>query len=199
MIKNASALLVVIAVASGAFGQCVTSCGSERWDIKTGCDSGAAAIDLGHAIDTTIADLRGLQPPADIRHFQGRLAGVEDQRFVLDATLTMFKPEADKDYHLVIRDHGKTMIAEIPRPSCVTNSSPFHDAIHATRDCFEAHFGHVKSKKNMQLHVRVTGIGFFDLPHATPQTGHAPNNIEIHPVLGMTFMDDGTKCGEAAQ
>jgi hypothetical protein len=155
-----------------------------------------ADIHLGHAIDTTIADLRGLQPPADIRHFQGRLAGVEDQRFVLDATLTMFKPEADKDYHLVIRDHGKTMIAEIPRPSCVTSSSPFHDTIQATRDCFE---NHAKSKKNLQLRVRVTGIGFFDLPHSTPQTGHAPNNIEIHPVLGITFLSDGTKCGAATQ
>ena len=29
----------------------------------------------------------------------------------------------------------------------------------------------------------VTGVGFFDLKHGTPQVGVAPNNIELHPLL----------------
>jgi hypothetical protein len=32
----------------------------------------------------------------------------------------------------------------------------------------------------------VTGVGFFDVKHATPQTGVAPNNIELHPVLRLS-------------
>jgi hypothetical protein len=32
----------------------------------------------------------------------------------------------------------------------------------------------------------VTGVGFFDVKHSTPQTGVAPNNIELHPVLRVS-------------
>jgi hypothetical protein len=31
----------------------------------------------------------------------------------------------------------------------------------------------------------ITGVGFFDIRHATPQRGVAPNNIELHPVLAF--------------
>ena len=35
--------------------------------------------------------------------------------------------------------------------------------------------------------VEITGIGFFDRPHE--QVGRAPNNIEIHPILSIRFLD----------
>jgi hypothetical protein len=35
----------------------------------------------------------------------------------------------------------------------------------------------------------VTGVGFFDVKHGTPQTGVAPNNIELHPVLKLSGID----------
>ena len=38
--------------------------------------------------------------------------------------------------------------------------------------------------------VEVTGIGFFDRPHN--QTGRAPNNIEIHPILSIQFLSQPT-------
>ena len=34
--------------------------------------------------------------------------------------------------------------------------------------------------------VVVTGVGFFDRPHN--QIGHAPNNLELHPVLSIAFV-----------
>jgi hypothetical protein len=55
--------------------------------------------------------------------------------------------------------------------------------------------GNVNGKKNLGERVRVTGIGFFDFIHG--QAGVAPNGIELHPVLGITFLGDGTKCGAA--
>lgn len=87
----------------------------------------------------------------------------------------------------------------IPNPSCVANASPFHDTIHDLRDCFEQHFNHVKSKKNINARVHVTGVGFFDFIHG--QTGVAPNGIELHPLLGITFVDeaDQPECGMSAQ
>ena len=30
------------------------------------------------------------------------------------------------------------------------------------------------------------GIGFFDVDHGTEQDGKAPNNLELHPVIGMS-------------
>jgi hypothetical protein len=196
--KNAIVLTIILRAAV-AMSQCVTTCGTERWNIKTGCDAGAGAINLdpGHALDTTVVQMRGLTQPANIHHLHGRAAGVEDQLFVLEATLTLFKLETDKDYHLVLRDQGKTMIAEIPRPNCLAPSSPFYAAISQLRPCFASHFGNVKGKKNLHERARVTGIGFFDFIHG--QTGVSPNGIEIHPVLGITFLSDGTKCGEAAR
>jgi len=38
--------------------------------------------------------------------------------------------------------------------------------------------------------VEITGIGFFDRPHG--QTGRAPNNIEIHPILSIQFLGQPT-------
>jgi hypothetical protein len=32
--------------------------------------------------------------------------------------------------------------------------------------------------------IEVVGVGFFDFDHS--QTGRAPNNIELHPVLSLT-------------
>src|ERR1700694_106511 len=143
--------LLFLFTAVTAFAQCVTTCGSERWNIKTGCDAAAADIDLdpGHALDTSIADLRDLDPPSDIRHFEGRAPGVEDQLFVIEGTLTMFKSESDNDLHLVLTDGSKSMIAEIPKPTCVTSSSPFHDAVHDVHECFSNYFNGKKSKKGV--------------------------------------------------
>jgi hypothetical protein len=33
--------------------------------------------------------------------------------------------------------------------------------------------------------ITITGVGFFDFPHT--QTGAAPNQIELHPVLKVVF------------
>ena len=101
-------------------------------------------------------------------------------------TLTQYKVETDMDYHLVLRDDaGKTMIAEIPIPSCVGTSSPFHDYIVNARAQFDARFTVTASWHYTNTPVIITGVGFFDVPHG--QTGAAPTNIELHPVLDVQF------------
>jgi hypothetical protein len=51
----ASKRLASLVIASPVFPQCVSSCASERWDIKTRCDTDAGAInfDPGYSLDTT--------------------------------------------------------------------------------------------------------------------------------------------------
>ena len=49
----------------------------------------------------------------------------------------------------------------------------------------DAHFDVTSSFKPTNRRVVVRGIGFFDRLHG--QTGMAPNGLELHPVVGITF------------
>jgi hypothetical protein len=53
-----------------------------------------------------------------------------------------------------------------------------------SRYTVETHF------KYTHVHILITGVGFFDLQHG--QSGVAPNAIELHPVLNVTFGVKGT-------
>ncbi|HKO01921.1 MAG TPA: hypothetical protein VJ032_09530, partial [Thermoanaerobaculia bacterium] len=94
--------------------------------------------------------------------------------------------EGDSDYHLVVRDSsGRTIIVEIPSPNCVGSGSPFGSGIANARRQFDAKFIATTTFKSTTTAVTLRGIGFFDFLHG--QTGAAPNGIEIHPVLNITF------------
>jgi hypothetical protein len=77
------------------------------------------------------------------------------------------------------------MIIESPNPECASKSA-FLDQIKAVRSALDAKFpslGHGRIEPNIP--ITVTGIGFFDKKHG--QEGRAPNAIELHPVLSVTF------------
>jgi hypothetical protein len=151
--------------------------------VKTATDPGAASIgNVVHA--TTIAALTALRAPS-VLPARSRIAPTETTIFSVQATLIGFKLEADSDYHLVLRTGDKTMIAEIPDPPCA-KGSPLLGGIETARAQFDArfrpsavHFTYVA------VPVTVTGVGFFDFNHG--QDGVAPNAIELHPVLSVTF------------
>ena len=164
-------------------------CGKERWSVKTGTDPGAASVDLMHPQTARIADLISISPPSTLPA-NSRFAPTENTVFMVDATLTDFKVESgstgDSDYHLVLQDDlGNTMVAEIPSPGCVGGSSPFAGQIASVRAKFDAQFTATSSFHTVNVPVRVTGVGFFDFFHN--QHGAAPNIIELHPVLDITF------------
>jgi hypothetical protein len=108
----------------------------------------------------------------------------------VNAILKEFKIETgstgDSDYHLVLTDdQGKTMIAEIPSPSCVGSGSLFAAKIANARAEFDSQFTVSSSFQTVNIPVQITGVGFFDFFHN--QTGVAPNVIELHPVLDIAF------------
>lgn len=159
-------------------------CGTERWPVKVGADAEARSV-VATPKPTTIAKLIAFPAPANVKSLEARAGDVELTTFEVEATITLFKTEADGDYHIVISDdQGDAMIAEIPRCSCVPGSSPFHEATCAARAAFEKHFNKVKSGRP-ESRVVISGVGFFDFIHG--QTGHAPNGIELHPVLSIEF------------
>jgi hypothetical protein len=89
--------------------------------------------------------------------------------------------ENDNDLHLVIEDGaGNHMIAEIPDATCPD----------AKKSDWAGNFGEVRATMlkyaNNYRHYlfTVTGVLFVDKRHG--QTGVAPNNVELHPIIKLT-------------
>ena len=160
-----------------------TSCGVERWAVKTGTDSEAQGIKLSPAKPVSIATLRSYAKPSS--YPATRIGTVEKTAYQVDATLTKYKSESDGDLHLVLADAaGKTLIVEIPDPACM-GSSPWKARVTAVRKAFSSRYTATSSFKTTSKHVVVSGVGFFDKIHG--QTGVAPNGIELHAVTGISF------------
>ena len=172
----------VFAVAVGAAW---AQCGVERWSVKTGTDADVAQVNTSVSTTTTIANMRALTAPGTLPA-NNRVTPTETTVFVINATLTEYKLESDSDYHIVIQDaSGNTMITEIPSPSCVGTGSPFATMISAARSKFDAQLHATTSFQTASIPVQIKGVGFFDFLHG--QTGVAPNGVELHPVLDITF------------
>lgn len=161
-----------------------STCGVERWAVKTGTDTTANLVNLTPR-DTTIASLRALAKPSSLPSTTRVLNSAETQTWRVSATLTLFKLEADSDFHLVLANSsGATMITELPSPSCDAGSLWSTQIAHS-RNAFTAKFTATGTFKQANVPVVVTGVGLFDFAHG--QTGAAPNQIELHPVLDICF------------
>jgi hypothetical protein len=159
------------------------SCGTERWNIKTGTDSQAPSVSLVPQ-PTTIATLVGV--PAN-GGGSSRSSPYETTLWELkDVTMTLIKLETDSDYHIVVSDGTHTMIVEVPYPVTCDQGSTWSCFIQNARSTVDAKFPNVTSSPQYPGQtVTVRGVGFFDSNHG--QTGVAPNAIELHPVLQICF------------
>jgi hypothetical protein len=166
-------------------GSIFAQCGVERWPVKTGADADVWMVNLTSTNATTINSLRGLSAPNELPD-NSRVQPTETTVFVLNATLTKFVRAYDSDYHMVLTDElGRTMIAEIPAPSCVGPGSPLAAGIAHARAQFDAMFSATTTFQTVNVPVQVTGVGFFD--HQEGQEGIAPNGIELHPIVDIVF------------
>ena len=177
-------------------------CGTERWPVKVCKDAQANVLftnndisthNLKPAVSTTIQALRAFPVPGPVGNNTPRFnAQAETTTWTIEATIFDYKEEAgahgDNDYHLAIKDSaGRTMIAEIPKPTCLTDTpEPLKSMITQARTDFDAHFTVTGSFKPTNTKVRITGPGMFDKLHG--QKGVAPNGIEIHPVIKIEFL-----------
>jgi hypothetical protein len=157
-------------------------CGAERWPVKTGSDPDVGQINRTPMI-TTITAFTALLVPRALPP-NHRAGPVELTTYTVHATVTSFKLEADSDYHLVLSDANRTMIAELPAPACVA-PGPLRARIVAVRREFDARYHPGPGFQHVNVPVTITGVGFFDSIHG--QVGGAVNGIELHPVLNITF------------
>jgi len=169
----------VLAASTEAFGQC----GGERWPVKIGTDSDVGTVSLSPTA-STIASLISIARPNKLQDNKRQPA--EKKTYVVSAILKKFALMYDSDYHMVIVDSaGRTMIAEIPSPNCVPAGSRFAAGIAHARAQFDAMFNPTEDFQNVSVPVQITGVGFFD--YLEGQAGQAPNGIELHAVLDITF------------
>ncbi len=169
---------------------CGTSCGVERWSVKTLSDPGAGEVDFTPHL-TTVGWLVSQEAPPSLPG-NARIAPIETETFVVRARLVEFKEENDRDFHLILadlNDPALTMIVEIPSSACSgACASPQAAEFEAARAAFVAREGtpapRFERVPGNQI-VVVTGVGFFDFLHG--QTGAAANGIELHPVLSIRF------------
>jgi hypothetical protein len=157
-------------------------CGTQDWAKKTGTDAAARLVDLSSVTTTSLDRL----VHAYIKHpipKRQRLQPWDTTTWSIFATLVKFRLENDSDYHLVLRDAGETMIAELPSPSCVKSSSLFLGVIQHARHQFNAVYHVTKSWRTVNIPLRIAGVGYADDRHG--QAGVAVNAFELHPVTDV--------------
>jgi len=115
---------LVLAVSGVIFAQnppaCGVKCGSDRWTLKTLTDVDVQNVDFTSIQKKTVAQLTALPKP-NKRPKLHRVPPTELQTFEVEANLTEFGAEKDRDFHIVIADVGvpsKTMVIEIPDSAC---------------------------------------------------------------------------------
>jgi hypothetical protein len=161
-------------------------CGVERWPEKTLADPAEPSINFT-ARSGSIDALTKL--PVTVGFGGARGVGTEQRNFRVKAKLVGIKTESDGDFHLVIADPrtGATMIAEFPSKTC-TNGAPAakRKKMETARAAILQACGFTPSSGYHHLTgtASINGIAFFDFLHR--QTGHAPNGVELHPVLRFT-------------
>jgi len=166
-------------------GRSLAQCTGERWSVKTGTDPDATLVNLNSTTSTTIAALSSIAAPATLPD-NARVQTTETTTWMVNATLVKYARSFDADYHMVFTDSaGHTMIAEIPDPGCLGPGSPFAAGIAHARAQFDARFTATSTFQNANVPVQITGVGFFD--YLAGQEGIAPNGIELHPIIDITF------------
>jgi len=183
------ALLLAAACVAATAGAETERPGTERWAVKIGADPDAATVrPVRNNPAGELARLTALPQPASLPENSRRSA--ERGIYTVAATVTQFKLEKDGDYHIVLSDGQRTMIAEIPEPA-FCKQSRWRAQIREARQQFDSRYRVGDRFRYVSAPALVTGVLFFDFPHG--QTGVAPNAVELHPVLSITW--SGTASG----
>jgi hypothetical protein len=176
-------------------------CGRERWNVKTLVDPAARKIDYA-ARRATVEELRELPRPPAIAPTAARARPFEFRTYVLRAGLVKVRRSKSLDLLLVIRgrDPSSTMLVAFPDThACLeVAAGPRGGEIHSATDSLIADCGPAFPSQRWQKlagTATITGVGFFDLRHAKPTDGEAPNGFRLHPALrfraaNCRFADD---------
>jgi hypothetical protein len=168
--------------------------GDYRWNIKTLSDPDAGTVRLT-PVKAGVADLYDLakppgfksklrNPPFETTTYKIR-AKLVRARWVNEAP-SASKKGGDLDIHLVIAaltNPDKTMIVEFPFADCIDAVPALKQKMVDARAAFAARCKDGEPRRkfhNLSGIATVTGVGFYDRPHAI---GSALHGVELHPVI----------------
>ena len=139
--------------------------------------------------DVQVSQLWPLESPDPLSKNKARIAGLETTFYTVTAKLMYARnvddpPDShgdkggDFDYHLVIadpKDTTKTMIVEFPDPDCAKGATSYRRAqIASARSAFviDCHGAPRTGFANLSGTATITGVGFYDTPHANGRSKH---------------------------
>jgi len=177
---------LTIGIPQAQAARVAVTCGEWRWPVKTGSDTDRHTVSRRVEV-TSIRYLRSRAAPSSFAgHQDRRFRGAERHTWQLTTRLTQYREEDDGDIHLVIKNSsGNKMIAEIPLGHCVSSRSLWKRQIASARAAFTRHLHVTTSWHYVNRKITLQGLGFFDEIHDV--TGQAPNGIELHPVIRVSF------------
>jgi hypothetical protein len=175
-----------LAFAAVLAGPAAAACGGERWPVKVAADRNAVLIE-DYVHTATLAELGEIAAPSDPAARQDtRFLPQEARVWEVSGTLLSIQRMADDDLRLVVADpyppHAM-IVAVAPAPDCAWKSR-FAANIRAVRNALERRFGRF-SWLTPGVPVTLTGIAYFGVGRGEP--GAAPNDLELHPLLGIAF------------
>lgn len=166
--------------------------GVYRWSIKVASDADKNNIVLT-VVPISIADWGKLNRPEKVgaARYTAPNAGEGSEATVyqIEGYMTEYIKQQDDDYHLILADgHGHSMVAEVVDPNCIKGANDDGGPSRFDAELKQAatDFGVIVadtdgSKLDPPVHVRITGVGFFD--KRGHGRGQAPNTMEMHPIL----------------
>lgn len=167
--------------------------GVERWSLKVLTDTGAGNVNYVPVNSTVISLINLAAPPPNAN--APRFYPFEYTTYKVQCYILAKRAETDNDYHLVLGDSANsvnTLVGEVPDPVCSEAASSTHvNEYIAARNFVNAHIAQGNVYNVTLPKVIVTGVAFIDPPHG--QSGAAPNNIELHPILSIQFVNTGVE------
>ncbi len=165
-------------------------CGHWRWPVKTGSDADRFKVTATPQV-TKIKYLSTRAVPSNLESLWAqnhRVSWVERRTWELrHTTLVKTRLQPDGDIHLILANAaGKTMIAEIPKPTCVPDHSLWKTQITKARHYLTARYPASTTWTIVNRPVDIQGLGFFDSLHG--QAEAADNGIELHPGTELKFL-----------
>ena len=164
------------------------TCGGFRWPVKTLSDPAARRVHYRPVKNTSVRHLRKLDPPRALMAATPRIRGVEFRTYRIHAELIGARRMEDHDVHLAIRgprNRTRRMIVEFLDPRCPGARDSIRRAgmKRARNQILQACPRIGRGFVDLEGEVTIRGVGFWDKP--AESSSHAPNGIELHPVLAF--------------
>lgn len=154
--------------------------GDTRREVKLCTDENSALIDT-NSIHTTLKFLGDISVPDETKSETARYP-LEQKTYTVTAKVDKLKKVFDGDYHIRLIDGEENyLITESSNPNCdYAATSKFLTQIKQVREFVEANEKTLEGKT-----VTITGVAFVDINHGKRK--QAKNNIELHPILKISF------------